>query len=69
MYDSYEEVKKFFFTEIVLPETPYGIYIAFPTASFTDTDVPEVGSEFRTGKYILTCLCSVEDYLVALLEK
>lgn len=69
MYNSYEEVKKFFFTEIVLPETPDGIFIAFPMASFTDTDVPEVDSEFRIGKYILTCIYPGEDYLVALLKK
>ena len=69
MYNSYKEVKKFFFADIVLPETPDGIFIAFPMASFADTNMPEVDSEFRIGKYILTCIYSGEDYLVALLKK
>jgi hypothetical protein len=69
MYDSYEEVKKFFSSDIVLPGTDDGIIICFPMASFADVSLPEVDSDFRIGKYILTCVYSGKDYLVALLEK
>ena len=69
MCDSYEEVKKFFSSDIVLPGTGDDIIICFPMASFADVSVPEVDSEFRVGKYILTCVYSGEDYLVALLKK
>ena len=69
MYKSYEEVAKFFSQEIVLPGTESEIVVVFPMASFSDIEVPEVNSDFRMGRYILTCIYADADYVVAFITK
>ena len=69
MYDNYNEVAKFFSQEIVLPDADDAILVGFPKASFSDTEVPEVNSDFRMGRYILTCIYADEDYVVGRITK